>query len=275
MSQAAASSEAAACEAASGATIGGWSFCDRAELPIANPAASVQDSRMRYKPRILVAEDDPASQDMLVRRLTSRGFRVAAVADGIACLKRIEKEVPDLLLLDVQMPQLTGLEVLRKIREHFTHDSLPVILVTALGESDDIIAGLEAGANDYIVKPVHLPVLLARISVALKIRAGVGLLMEAERQRVLVEALKEACHQLAQPMTAVTITLEDLILNPPTNPADLKENLGDVLKWINEVGDVIHRLQRMGTPGAVPYVERLEMFDAGAGEEGQDDKVRR
>src|SRR5580704_5599883 len=103
---------------------------------------------MRYKPLILVAEDDSASQDMLVRRLTGRGFRVAAVSDGAACLRFIEKEVPDLLLL----------EVLRHVREHFSHDALPVILVTALGESEDIVAGLGAGANDYVVKPVNLAV---------------------------------------------------------------------------------------------------------------------
>ena len=115
---------------------------------------------MRYKPLILVAEDDPSSQDMLVRRLTGRGFRVAAVSDGVACVRHIEKQVPDLLLLDVQMPGMTGLEVLGQVREHFTHDALPVILVTALGESEDIVAGLQAGANDYVVKPVNLAVLL-------------------------------------------------------------------------------------------------------------------
>lgn len=218
---------------------------------------------MRYKPRILVAEDDPASQDMLVRRLTSRGFRVAAVSDGVACLQRIEREVPDLLLLDVQMPGMTGLEVLRHVREHFTHDALPVILVTALGESEDIVAGLGAGANDYIVKPVNLPVLLARMNVSLKIKFGTGLLMEAERQRVLVETLKEACHQLAQPMMAVTMTLEGLIRHPPPDAQEIQDQLRDVLKWAGEVGDVIHRMQEMGTPRPVPYIERLEMFDGG------------
>ncbi|HET6248792.1 MAG TPA: response regulator [Tepidisphaeraceae bacterium] len=226
---------------------------------------------MHYKPRILVAEDDPASQDMLVRRLTSRGFRVAAVSDGPACLRRIETELPDLVLLDVQMPGMNGLDVLRHIREHFTHDGLPVIMVTALGESEDIVNGLNAGANDYVVKPVNLPVLLARMYVSLKIKFGIGLLMEAERQRVIVEALKETCHQLAQPMTAMTITLDGLIRHPPTEQGELQEQLQDVLKWAIEVGDVIHRLQRIGTPKAVPYVERLEMFDGGAEETRNDE----
>ena len=102
----------------------------------------------------------------------------------MSCLKRIESEVPDVILLDVQMdPGMSGLEVLREVRKHFTHDRLPVILVTSLGESEDIVAGLEAGANDYVIKPVNLPVLLARMDVSLKIKFGINLLMEAERQR--------------------------------------------------------------------------------------------
>ena len=90
--------------------------------------------------------------------------------------------------------------------------------------------------------------------------------MEAERQRVLVEALKETCHQLAQPMTAMTMTLEELLRQPPADPGELQQHLRDVLKWSQEVGTVIHRLQRIGTPSNVPYVERLEMFDGGSGE---------
>jgi DNA-binding response OmpR family regulator len=222
---------------------------------------------MRYKPRILIAEDDPSSQDMLTRRLTARGFRVAAVSDGEACLRRIGTEVPDLLLMDIQMPGMTGLDVLARVREHFAQDALPVILVTALGESEDVVAGLEAGANDYVVKPVNLPVLLARMHVCLKMKFGIGLLMEAERQRVIVEALKEACHQLAQPMTAVTMTLEGLIRHPPNAAGEIQSQLREVLTWSKEVGEVIHRLQRIGTPRPMPYIERLEMFDPGESED--------
>src|SRR3954468_15894093 len=83
---------------------------------------------MRFKPQILVVEDEPLSQDMLVRRLSSRGLRVATVSDGQACLDWLKSNVPDLILLDVQMPRMGGLEVLNQIRLNFTHDALPVIL---------------------------------------------------------------------------------------------------------------------------------------------------
>ena len=220
---------------------------------------------MKFKPQILVVEDEPLSQDMLVRRLSSRGMRVATVSDGEACIQWLQGNVPDLILLDVQMPKMTGLEVLAEIRKHFTRDALPVILVTALGESEDVIRGLQAGASDYVVKPINLPVLLARMQVCLRIKYDVSLLMEAERQRVIIKALGESCHQLAQPMQATTMTLESLIHQPPNNVADLREQLQQVLKWVSEVGDVIHRMQKVGTLRPVPYTERIEMFDGGAG----------
>ena len=90
---------------------------------------------MKFKPQILVVEDEPLSQDMLTRRLSSRGMRVATVSDGAACIEWLRANVPDLILLDIQMPKMTGLEVLTEVRKHFTHDTLPIILVSALGET--------------------------------------------------------------------------------------------------------------------------------------------
>ncbi len=219
---------------------------------------------MKVKPLILIVEDDELSQDMLVRRLSSRELRVATVADGQTCLDYLETNTPDVILLDVNLPGRSGLDVLVEVRKKFTRDALPIILVTALGETDDVVRGLEAGANDYIVKPVNLPVLLARMSVSLRIKYDVSLLMEAERQRVIIQALGESCHQLAQPMTAVSMTLESLIQQPPERAAELREQLQQVLRWTQEVGEVIHKMQKVGTLQAVPFTDRMELFETGS-----------
>jgi two-component system sensor histidine kinase ChiS len=216
---------------------------------------------MKFKPQILVVEDEPLSQDMLTRRLSSRGMRVATVSDGEACIQWLKTNVPDLILLDIQMPKMTGLEVLEEVRKHFTHDALPIILVSALGETEDVIRGLHAGANDYVVKPINLPVLLARMQVCLRIKHDVSLLMEAERQRVIIQALGESCHQLAQPMQAATMTLESIMHDPPHTTAELREQLQQILIMISEVGGVIHKMQRVGTLRALPFTERMELFD--------------
>jgi len=220
---------------------------------------------MKIKPQILVVEDDPLSQDMLVRRLSSRGLRVATVSDGVACLDWLQTNAPDLILLDIQLPKMTGLEVLASIRDRFTYDALPVILVSALGETEDVVRGLHAGANDYVVKPVNLPVLLARMQVSLRIKYDVSLLMEAERQRVLIQALGESCHQLAQPMTATTMTLEAMINDLPPNSDDARRQLQQVLRWTREVAGVIHKMQQVGTIRPVPFTERMELFDRPSG----------
>lgn len=221
---------------------------------------------MSEVPQILVAEDEELSRDMLVRRLARSGFAVEAVADGKSCLASLEKNPPDLALLDIQMPGMSGMEVVREIRKRFTHDVLPVILVTALGESEDIVRGLDAGANDYVVKPIIFPVLLARMGVAMRIQRSVRLLTEADRQRVMIQTLGEACHQLSQPMQAVMVTLEDLIRNPRANAGQIISELREVQSWTREVSDVIHRLQAVGTERSVPYLQRMEMLDEGTPE---------
>jgi CheY-like chemotaxis protein len=212
-------------------------------------------------PRLLVVEDDPASRDIFVRRLSSRGFAVSAVCDGESCLVRVAEEPPDLILLDVNLPGMGGLDVVRRLRSAWTRDALPVILVTALGESADVVSGLEAGANDYVVKPVNLAVLLARVGVCLQIKRSVAALMAAERDRSMVQALGGACEQIAQPMTAVTVLLEMLVRQPPTDPAELRAELSQVLAVTREANDLIHRLRAVARSAGVPYARRVAWLE--------------
>ncbi len=102
--------------------------------------------------------------------------------------------------------------------------------------------------------------------VALRIGRSVRLLVEAERQRVLIAALGEACHQLSQPSQAILMTLEGLIRHPPENSVELSSELHLVKSWIQQVADVIHRMQDVGTLRPVPSTERMELFDHGTAE---------
>jgi two-component system sensor histidine kinase ChiS len=215
---------------------------------------------------ILVVEDEPLSRDVLVRLLESRGFAAACANDGPAGLQFLRERTPSLVLLDVSMPAMSGLEVLRCIRQEHTHDQLPVILVTAMVDSDDVIAGLEAGANDYVVKPVNLPVLLARINVALRIKHGVERLMKAERHRVMLEALDSTCAKIAGPMADVIGNLEQLLPDlrvAETNGepgAALRPRLEETLAWAREAGAVIAKLQKIASYQRIPYTDGLGGF---------------
>lgn len=119
---------------------------------------------------LLVVDDSPANRDLLVRRLERKGFRVITAEDGRRALDILATSKVDLVLLDIMMPGLTGLDVLRKVRETQTPSTLPVVMVTAKTESEDIVEALELGANDYVTKPIDFPVVLARVKAQLRMR---------------------------------------------------------------------------------------------------------
>jgi two-component system, OmpR family, response regulator MprA len=111
--------------------------------------------------RILIVDDDPPVLRMLVRTLGAEGYETVAAPDGGAALAAVERSMPDLVVLDVAMPGLDGLQVCRRLREKGV--GAPVLLLTARDTVDDRVAGLDAGADDYLVKPFATPELLARV----------------------------------------------------------------------------------------------------------------
>ena len=113
--------------------------------------------------RILVVDDDPQNRDLLARRLERQGFEVETARDGVDALRRIEAGDFRLVMLDVMMPGMNGLEVLERIRRTRSMSELPVILATALSETRDAVEGLARGANDYVTKPFDFPILIARV----------------------------------------------------------------------------------------------------------------
>ena len=217
---------------------------------------------MSDRPDILLVEDEPLSQDVLARSLTAYGYDVHIVHDGVACLEWLSDNRCDLILLDMAMPRMNGVDTLRQIRRSFSHDSLPVIIVSALVDSDDVVAGLEAGANDYVVKPVNFRVLAARVHACLRMRKTVSLLVEAERQRVMIETLGKSAAKLGEPLKHVIDTLERAAHNALTDDA-MQRDLGQVATLVEDVISVIEQLKVVGQPTDLPYRERLELLNDG------------
>ena len=117
---------------------------------------------------IVIAEDDASLRDLLSYNLTKKGYKVRAAADGEETILLIKEEIPDMLLLDWMMPKNTGIEICKQIRQNKLAKKLPIILLTAKGEEEDKVFGLESGADDYIVKPFSTKELLARIKAVLR-----------------------------------------------------------------------------------------------------------
>jgi len=116
--------------------------------------------------RILIVDDEPSIRDLVTTALEFVGYQVAGAADGLAGLAAISEFAPDLVLLDVSMPGLDGLEVCRRMRANGI--STPVIFLTARDGIDDTVTGFGVGGDDYLTKPFHLKVLIARIQAVLK-----------------------------------------------------------------------------------------------------------
>lgn len=130
------------------------------------PTPAIEPGSMQ----ILVVDDNEMNRDMLSRRLGNRGFKVEIAADGELALKRLGEESFDTVMLDVMMPGMSGLEVLKKIREQWSESDLPVVMVTARDATTDVVEALRAGANDYVTKPLDFPVVLARVEAQLTLK---------------------------------------------------------------------------------------------------------
>jgi two-component system, OmpR family, response regulator MtrA len=117
--------------------------------------------------RILLVEDDPSIREITALGLRAAGFTVETASDGVEGVERWRQDRPDLVLLDVMLPRLDGLEVLRAIRREAT---TPVVMLTARADTIDVVVGLESGADDYVRKPFEMPELVARVRAALRRR---------------------------------------------------------------------------------------------------------
>ena len=145
--------------------------------------------------KIVVVDDEQAVRDSLRRSLSFNGYDIAIAEDGEQALDVIEKEQPDLVILDVMMPKMDGLEVCRHLRSH--GDDRPILVLTARDGVSDRVAGLDAGADDYLPKPFALEELLARVR----------------------SLLRRAAAEASGPSSQAEITFEDLKLNP--DPRDV------------------------------------------------------
>ena len=126
---------------------------------------------MNHPPCILVVDDNEFSRDIMATRLGVHGYTTLQAADGEEALAAVGRHAPDLIILDVMMPEPDGLVVCRRLKGSTASEFVPVILVTAKANTDDVVAGLDAGADEYLTKPVDPAALMARVRSALRIKS--------------------------------------------------------------------------------------------------------
>ncbi len=125
---------------------------------------------MRTPARILIADDNATNVDILKTRLESQGYEIVTAADGAEALAAARAQLPDLILLDIMMPKIDGIQVCRELKGDQALPFMPIILVTAKADSRDIVEGLDSGADEYLTKPVDHAALVARVASILRIK---------------------------------------------------------------------------------------------------------
>jgi DNA-binding response OmpR family regulator len=218
--------------------------------------------------RVLIAEDDPISRRLLEASLKRWGYDVEPCADGSTAWQILQKPgAPRLAILDWTMPGLEGTEICRRVRE-LPHGKLTyIIMVTAKGETEDVVAGLEAGADDYITKGFEGEELRARVQVGVRVVELQDRLMEAERNRVLMQAAGAAAHEINQPLTVLMGTAQ--ILSEKLRADDPHgESIEAINRAAERIDAIVRKMGEIRQYATKPYLEGIDIidFDAATGE---------
>jgi DNA-binding response OmpR family regulator len=213
--------------------------------------------------KILVIDDLPENVFMLQDRLEHEGYEVLTAYDGFSGMDKAKTYLPDLILLDIMMPDITGLEVCQiLVNDPLTKD-IPIILVTAKSGAEDTKEGLEAGAFDYIKKPFNRIELLARVKSALKLSEAHKLVLESEKRDTFLATVVTANHKIKQPLTL--LSLSSAALKRELSKDDVSKEA--ILKRVNyidiavkEINDVLNQLNSIKDPILSDYTSNIKMI---------------
>jgi len=214
--------------------------------------------------KILVIDDLPENVFMLQDRLEHEGYEVITAYNGKSGIEKAKSELPDLILLDVMMPDITGIEVCKTLVADNETSGIPIILVTAKSGAEDTKEGLEAGAFDYIKKPINRIELIARVMSALKLSDANKLVLAAEKKNTFVATVVTANHKIKQPLTLLSLSSAAIKRELEKDEISREVLLGR-LKYIEtaikEIADVLDKLNSIKDPEIAEYTNSVKMIN--------------
>jgi len=214
--------------------------------------------------RILVIDDYPDNVFFLQDRLEREGYEVIKAYDGGMGIQKAFEEKPDLILLDVMMPDISGFDVCKKLSASEETNLIPIILLTALTDAEDIKTGLQAGAFDYIKKPFNKTELIARISSALRFSEMNKLLVEIEKIKTYAATVVTANHEIKQPLTLINLSTAAIrreIVKDEISSEMVLKRLDFIENAAKDILSVLEKLGSIKKPVITPYVNNLNIVD--------------
>ena len=214
--------------------------------------------------KILVIDDYPDNVFLLQNRLEREGFEVIKAYDGTMGIQKAVEEKPDLILLDVMMPDISGFDVCKTLTTREDTKLIPIILVTALSEAESLKKGLQSGAFDYVKKPFNRNELIARINSALRFSEMNMLLVEVEKVKTYAATVVTANHEIKQPLTQ--INLSTAAIRRELSKSDFShETILKRIEFIEHAArDILTVLEKLGSirrPVITPYVNNQNIID--------------
>ena len=214
--------------------------------------------------KILVVDDQPDNVFILQDRLKRAGFEVIAAYEGETGIQKATEEKPDLILLDIMMPDISGFDVCRRLVGNDETKNIPIILVTALTDAEDIKEGFDAGAFDYIKKPFNRDEMLARINSALRFSETNNLLLELEKVKTFNATVVTANHEIKQPLTLINLSTAAIRreLNKEDGAKDfLVKRVEFIEKATHDIIDILEKLSAIKKPIFIDYLNNLKMIN--------------
>jgi len=210
---------------------------------------------------LLLVDDSPVSS-LLVSLILKKhsDYCTVRVWDGQACIKKAKEVKPDLILLDIQMPEMNGIEVCKVLRKDEQTYDIPVIFVTASTDNETLKEAFESGGNDYVRKPVNKIELLARIKSVLIHKKMEKKLMEEEKLKGVLEMAGGICHELNQPMQVVS-GYSELLLMDIEKDNSAYPYIKMIKEQTDEMGSITKKLMRITKYETRDYIEGSRIID--------------
>jgi DNA-binding response OmpR family regulator len=219
--------------------------------------------------KILVIDDLPENIFILQDRLAQEGYEVIIAYGGNDGMEKAYSTLPDLILLDVMMPDMSGLDVCKTLVNDEETKHIPIILVTAKAGAEDTKEGLEAGAFDYIKKPFNRIELMARVKSALKLSEANQQLLEVEKRTTFFATMVTANHKIKQPLTLLSLS-SAAIKKELEKEEFSKESILNRVKYIDaaikDISDVLNKLTSITKPELSDYAKDVKMIKVDSNE---------
>jgi CheY-like chemotaxis protein len=220
----------------------------------------VQQADIMDKASIMIVEDDPINLAMITKILTEAKFDCHGVADGQKCLTDVLLVKPTLILMDIRMPVLDGIETCRRLKLDSATRNIPVIFVTGDTDDDTLEEAFGAGAFDYVRKPISRVELMARVRSCLAQQAAIHNLAEEEKLKGVLETAGGICHELNQPLQYVLGAIQILMMD--LDPKDaIYQSLDAIRASVEKMGEITRKLTAITYYRSRKYAGGLDILD--------------